>query len=174
LGSVPQDQRQDDNDYWDKCRACGKKIKYQSRYYMCSVSSCLRKQNPLVYCSVDCWELHVPVMNHKQAGADEYWSPQRVAPQAATLSADTGPRRRLVKTPEQELSTATVNDEDILIVVSKFKQYVKDTSDMQTSANIFPALSDLVRSLADKAMASARQEGRKTIMDRDLPKKIFP
>jgi histone H3/H4 len=143
---------------------------------MCSVSSCQRKNAPIVYCSVDCWELHVPVVNHKQAGADEYWSPAR------SLTQEEIPRRKIVRPPspptdilksESSPESSKDSDEtDILVVISKFKQYVKDVSGFQTSATVFPVLSDLLRMLADKAIANAQQEGRKTIMDRDIPKKF--
>lgn len=57
---------------------------------------------------------------------------------------------------------------DVLIVVSKLKNYVRDKSGMNTSGNVAPRLSELVRQLCDQAIAQAQSEGRKTVMDRDF------
>jgi histone H3/H4 len=60
-------------------------------------------------------------------------------------------------------------DKDILVVVSKLKNYIRARSGMNTSGNVAAALSDHVRRLADEAIENARKDGRKTVMDRDLP-----
>jgi histone H3/H4 len=60
------------------------------------------------------------------------------------------------------------NEDEILIVASKLKQYVKDKYDMNTSANVIEALSHIVRRQTDKAVSKAKMEGRKTLMDRDF------
>jgi histone H3/H4 len=60
-------------------------------------------------------------------------------------------------------------DREILVVVSKLKNYIKARSGMNTSGNVAGVLSDHVRRLCDEAIESARKEGRKTVMDRDLP-----
>lgn len=57
---------------------------------------------------------------------------------------------------------------DVLIVVSKLKAYIKAKSGMNTSDAIVPALSDIVRDLCDRAIESARSDGRKTVLDRDI------
>ena len=59
-------------------------------------------------------------------------------------------------------------DKEILIVASKLKAYVREKSGMNTSANVLDALSDKVRNLCDDAIAKARQDGRKTVLDRDF------
>ena len=58
--------------------------------------------------------------------------------------------------------------DEILIVVSKLKNYIKNQSQMNTSGNVAPALSDALRRLSDRAIEKARAEGRKTVMDRDF------
>jgi len=58
---------------------------------------------------------------------------------------------------------------EVLVVASKIKNYIKDAGDMKTSANVLQALSDRLRSLCDEAMQSARSDGRKTVLDRDIP-----
>ena len=57
---------------------------------------------------------------------------------------------------------------EILIVASKLKQYVKARSDLSTSDAVMRRLSDLVRRLCDDAIVRAREEGRKTLLDRDF------
>ena len=58
--------------------------------------------------------------------------------------------------------------DEILVVVSKLKTYIKDQAGMNTSGNVAAALSDKIRELCDNAVESARKDGRKTVMDRDF------
>ena len=58
--------------------------------------------------------------------------------------------------------------DDVLVVVSKLKDYIKSTAGMNTAGNVALALSSKVRALCDRAIESARSEGRKTVMDRDF------
>lgn len=150
------------NNYWRKCGSCKKEIAYNSIYQMCNVSTCRK----LAFCSVDCWNLHNPVMNHKSSWAEENRAPKK---EEKTLeSHDLGhvPRRILIqsKNPTNHESN---DSEEILIVASKLKQYIKDKYDMNTAGNVMEALSRSVRALTDLAVLKARSEGRKTVMDRD-------
>ena len=61
-----------------------------------------------------------------------------------------------------------MSDNDVLVVVSKLKTYIKEKSDMNTAGNVAPRISDIVRNLCDEAIERARSEGRKTLMDRDF------
>ena len=58
---------------------------------------------------------------------------------------------------------------DVLVVVSKIKNYIKSRSDMNTSSGAAPALSGIVRHYCDQAIENARKDHRKTVMDRDFP-----
>lgn len=60
------------------------------------------------------------------------------------------------------------NEKEILVVVSKLKTYIRSASGMSTAGNVAPALSDAIRRLCDQAIAKARSDGRKTVMDRDF------
>ncbi len=60
-------------------------------------------------------------------------------------------------------------DKDILVVQSKVKTYIKESSGMNTSGNVAPRLSQLVKQLCQQAMQNAQKDGRKTVMDRDFP-----
>lgn len=150
--------------YWRKCGSCKKEIGFNTIYQACNVSTCRK----MVFCSVDCWNLHNPVMNHKSSWAEENRSPKKENYQAEE---DTNaPRRILVtnRTSESSSATGEGNEEEILIVASKLKQYVKDKFDMNTSANVMEALSRVVRRQTDRAIERAKSEGRKTLMDRDF------
>ncbi|OGQ26179.1 MAG: hypothetical protein A3F89_07155 [Deltaproteobacteria bacterium RIFCSPLOWO2_12_FULL_50_11] len=59
---------------------------------------------------------------------------------------------------------------ELLVVASKVKQYVREKSDgMNTSATFLEALTESVKKVCDQAIERARQDGRKTVKDRDLP-----
>jgi len=55
-----------------------------------------------------------------------------------------------------------------IVVTSKLKKYIRSSSGISTSANVAPALSDIVRNLCDQAIEKAKADGRKTVMDRDF------
>jgi histone H3/H4 len=58
---------------------------------------------------------------------------------------------------------------EVLVVASKIKTYIKSQGDMKTSASVLEALSDRLRRMCDEAIDSARNDGRKTVLDRDIP-----
>lgn len=151
--------------YWRKCGSCKKDIGFNTIYQVCNVSSCRK----LVFCSVDCWDLHNPVMNHKSSWAEENRSPKKESFIASPESNDSGsaPRRILVQSKPSSSNSTADDSAEILIVASKLKQYIKDKYDMNTSAGVMEALSRDVRRLTDRAVDKARSEGRKTVMDRD-------
>lgn len=61
-----------------------------------------------------------------------------------------------------------MSDAEVLVVVSKLKNYIKSQSGKATSGSSAAALSDLIRKLCDDAIARADKDGRKTVMDRDF------
>ena len=148
--------------FWRRCGSCKKEIGFNTVYQACSVSSC----GKFVFCSVDCWNQHNPVMNHKSAWAEEKRSPRRedfVPDEAHQV-------RRIVVPPKSADAPKSHSalETEVLIVASKLKQYIKDKFDMNTSASVMDALSKEVRNLTDRAAENARRDGRKTIMDRDF------
>ena len=60
------------------------------------------------------------------------------------------------------------SEKEILVVVSKLKNYIRSMSGMNTAGSVAPALSDIIRHLCDQAIEKAKTDGRKTIMDRDF------
>ncbi|MFL5814704.1 MAG: hypothetical protein ACJ763_14110 [Bdellovibrionia bacterium] len=58
---------------------------------------------------------------------------------------------------------------EILVVASKIKNYIRTQSSMNTSSAVMDALSRKIRKMCDQAIEHAKQDGRKTVMDRDFP-----
>jgi len=58
--------------------------------------------------------------------------------------------------------------QDVLVVVSKLKAYIRARSGMNTSASANDAISHLVRGLCDEAIQRAAADERKTVMGRDF------
>ncbi len=158
-----------DQNFWRKCIVCKNEIAFRAKYYKCSVSSCDKKRAPAQFCSVSCWDVHRSVMNHKSAGADEYTSPSKEKWAQEQMNS---PKVRVVRPQSsQEKITSTSSDmssDEVLVVVSKLKAFVKEAFDLNTSADVIPVLSDVLRNECQKASQSAHRDGRKTLMARDF------
>lgn len=161
-------------DFWRKCSACKKNLAYEAKYYECSVSTCSRKRTGYVFCSVSCWDTHVPGAGHRDAGAIEKKSPtyQQWLSEDSAEASSVSPKRILIANPSQSNSTIKTStssmENEVLIVVSKVKQYIKDCADMNTAGDVNEVLSEMIRRSCDQAMQSARADGRKTVMARDF------
>ena len=57
---------------------------------------------------------------------------------------------------------------DVLVVTSKVKKFIKQNGDCNTSAETIQVLSDAVERLCRKGYDSAKADGRKTVMARDI------
>lgn len=205
---------------WRACNNCGKPIMFGSLYYVCSVSTCNRKRRPLRFCTVDCWDAHLPDANHRSAWAVEETAPteaeaavesrrvgsdpgrgsggrgsvgsgdrrsdegpriRRLPPagprgtRGATSRSDPFARRPVARqapssAPGRAPSVPEEPDDGILVVASKLQEYIRLRSGgMSTSAGVLRILSDHVRRLCDHAIVEADHDGRRTVMDRDLP-----
>jgi len=64
------------DDVWRTCSICKKPIAHGAIYYLCNVSTCNRKRTGLRFCSVDCWDAHLPDANHRSAWAVEERAPK--------------------------------------------------------------------------------------------------
>lgn len=168
-----------DDTAWKRCSTCKGSIDFGATHFTCSVSTCNRKGTDFVFCSVDCWDAHVPVLRHRDAWADEKTAP--AAPERASTQEHDAPSPAEqppapVATPshsENELRARAGGDaarapRDVLVVVSKLKLYVRLTSGMNTSDDVIEPLSAQLRSLCDDAVERARAAGRKTVMARDF------
>ena len=92
---------------------------------------------------------------------------------AASAAPSPTPPRRVVGEPPPAAPGVHLNDvvdNDILIVVSKLKKYIKERSGMNCSDAVAEVLSDHVRALCDDSIRAAGREERKTVLDRDVPR----
>ena len=105
------------------------------------------------FCSVPCWDAHVPMMRHRESWTEQHTAPNRVAWE---------------RDQQAEQAPNASRTSEILIVVSKLKQYIKQQAGMNTSDVVRGVLSDHLRHLCDQAIAYAAEEGRKTVMERDF------
>lgn len=62
-------------DFWKKCNICKKQIFFRTKYYVCNVSTCNRKRTGLIFCSVSCWDAHLPIVRHRESWAEERRAP---------------------------------------------------------------------------------------------------
>ena len=150
---------------WRRCSACKGPIRFASTYWVCNVSTCNRKRTGLVFCTVSCWEVHLPGANHREAWAVERSAPADAA--AAAAESEGRPRRRRVAPTPAEAKGGGAPSE-ILVVASRLKDYIRERSGFNTSERVLAPLSDIVREAADRAIESARRDGRQTVLDRDL------
>ena len=57
---------------------------------------------------------------------------------------------------------------DVLVVTSKVKKLIKEKGQMNTSAETVDVLSQAIERLCQKGIDSAKADGRKTVMARDI------
>jgi hypothetical protein len=81
---------------------------------------------------------------------------------------ESAPKVRIVSTNKESSPQVGNLPEDILVVVSKLKSYVKARGDLSTSADVSEALSTIIRNECDKAIENAKRDGRKTLMGKDF------
>lgn len=186
---------------WRHCSSCRASIGFEQIYWECSVSTCARvARTGLFFCSVSCWEAHLPTMRHREAWAVEKRSPTAAAwqrqlaedaslaapapatpPAAARPATSPSPARPAPARPETPVRTEArrqvvsppaadedSGEDDILVVVSKLKKYIRSKSGMNTSDTVMPVLSEHLRKVCDRAIQKAAEEGRKTVLDRDF------
>jgi histone H3/H4 len=151
---------------WKKCSACKKPILLGSQYYECSVSTCTSERTGYVFCSVGCWEAHIPGANHRSsAGAIEKYAPKTL--ESRRIIATGSPAAATVSTTSTTLKSSSMSNE-VLVVVSKMKQYIRDTSEFNTSEDVNQVLSNMIRIACDRAIVKAKANGRKTVMAKDF------
>jgi histone H3/H4 len=165
-------------EFFRLCTTCKKPIAFGADYMQCSVSTCNRNKLAQFFCSLNCWDAHLPEARHRDAWAEPMKAPTREAvrreqqeererqarasAKESTMSEEADKRRRIIGAPSEDLAL------DVLVVVSKMKAYVKARSGMNTSDGVTDVLSAKIRNLCDAAIEVAAADGRKTVMDRDF------
>jgi hypothetical protein len=150
---------------WRRCSACKKPIALGAVYWACNVSTCNQKRTALAFCSVSCWEVHLPGANHREA-----WAVEKRAPNTPDGGepAPRAPERRLVR-PAAAAPAPEKAPREVLIVATRLKDYVRARVGYNTSDRVLEPLSDIVRRVVDQAIENARRDGRMTVLDRDIP-----
>lgn len=180
------------DDNWRKCSICKAAIGFGRDYFACSVSTCNRKRTGLFFCSLPCFEAHLPEARHRDAWAEPTRAPSRAEWDAAQRAEAEAPESDATSTGIGTLGNAASGrrvvavspaaagperaereaEHEILVVVSKLKKYVRDWSGMNTSDAAMNILSDHLRELCREAVRKAGQDGRRTLLDRDFVKVI--
>src|SRR5690606_3438409 len=107
----------------------------------------------------------------EEAADDAVRAAERTPRPGRTSATSAEPIRRIVAPPAAPSAAAaltTADTSEILVVVSKLKKYVKERSGMNTSDGVVQALSDHLRDVCDRAIRKAGEDGRKTVLDRDV------
>jgi hypothetical protein len=183
-----------EGDVWLLCSACRKDISFGDVHWVCSVSTCNRSRTRLVFCSVPCWDSHVATLRHRDAWAVETPTPGREEharqppdeiPEGASPACVPAsvPAARGDQPVPGRPSAASVTAHaggpalsskydhgEVLIVISKVKKYIRERSGLNTSDAIVEALGEHVRNICDDAIRAAARDGRKTVLDRDVPR----
>jgi hypothetical protein len=73
---------------WKHCNICKTPIAFRAEYFVCSVSTCNRKRTGLIFCSLPCFEAHLPTARHRDAWAEREKAPSESEWRAA-LAANT-------------------------------------------------------------------------------------
>lgn len=167
-------------EYFRLCTTCKKPIGFGANYMQCSVSTCNRAKLAQFFCTLTCWDAHLPEARHRDAWAEPVKAPtreallqeqqeeeqreQRSAAREISMSEEAEKRRRIVGANESSEDLP----KDVLVVVSKLKAYVKARSGMNTSDSVTEVLSNQIRKWCDAAIEVAQADGRKTVLDRDF------
>jgi hypothetical protein len=177
---------------WRHCNMCKAGIGFEAEYFTCSVSTCNRKRTGLFFCSLACFEAHLPTARHRDAWAERQRSPSVAAARPSARRKSGGrrgcrsgrpepalpPRHRAARLAALPPDRATLGRRtsrgepgaDVLIVVSKLKKYVRDRSGMNTSDGVVPILSDHLRELCREAIRHGRAGRSPHVLDRDFTK----
>ena len=157
--------------FWKRCSTCKKALPFEAVYWECNVSTCNRPRTALAFCSVPCWDAHVPTMRHRDAWAEERRAPrreewERQQREEATRSERAGARASAAASPTSPAGGPAPRE--VLVIASRLKAYVRARSGMNTSDAVLDVLSDKLRVLCDEAVRRARLAGRQTVLDRDF------
>jgi hypothetical protein len=150
-------------DRWRRCSACKNDIALGGVYWVCSVSTCNRKRTALAFCSVDCWEIHLPTERHREAWAVEERAPATPDPPEGA------PRTRTTKSSASARPATGQSNAEILVVVSRLKAYIRRHDGYNTSDSVLPVLSNAIRKICDEGIRNARNAERQTVLERDIP-----
>ncbi|PRP94059.1 hypothetical protein ENSA5_41710 [Enhygromyxa salina] len=152
---------------WRNCSRCKSPIAHGASYLVCSVSTCNRARTGMVFCKMECWDAHLPIARHREAHAEELTAPPVGGVVTEPKPARRQGKRRIAPVKRRDPSLPR----DALVVTKAFKAYVRAAGGLNTSDAVIEVLSEKLRDWADRAIDRAKEDGRKTVLDRDfLPK----
>lgn len=155
--------------HFKRCSTCKNPIGFDVKYFLCSVSTCNRKRMQLVFCSVSCWDAHQADARHRDAGAEEARSPSQAAwAREVTEEKKRNAANAAGDAPVVLKKVTGAASLDILVVASRFKEYIAQRAKMATAERVMGFLSDHLRRVCDEAIEAAGKDGRRTVMDRDV------
>ena len=150
-----------------------------------------------MFCTVSCWDSHVADARHRDAWAVEARAPSKAAweqehaynpppaappkpavpatPVVRRVVGDMPSAPHVVSSPSASTSGGAVHlaevvDQEMLVVVSKMKKYIKDRSGMNCGDAVADVLSEHIRAICDEAIRAAGRNDRKTVLERDVPR----
>jgi hypothetical protein len=153
-----------DEGTWKHCNICKAPIAYRAEYFVCSVSTCNRKRTGLNFCSLACFEAHLPTARHRDAWAEREKAPSQSEWQAqlaasegtageAAASGPQAPERRGPSAPErasggaaERVASAAAPERRIVGVTSNPASSPQSTSD---EAEILVVVSKLKKYVRD-------------------------
>src|SRR2546427_6993447 len=142
---------------WRRCSSCKKPIALGAPYWVCSVSTCNQKRTGLAFCTVSCWDAHLPVARHREA-----WAEERVAP-ARAESGGAGAKHRRIVRPAAATSPAAPGADDVLIIANRLKDYIRVKSGgYHTSDRVLGPLSEILRRGCGQGVPRAPRAGPRT------------
>lgn len=110
----------------------------------------------------------MPGAKHRDAAAIEKKSPTQVEYEKSLEASVPGQRRIIASSSVSPVTSIKKDENEILVVVSKVRAYIKSQADMNVSDEIMDILSHRIRYFCDQAIKNAQADGRKTVQDRDL------
>lgn len=153
---------------WRKCSTCKKDILFNQIYYVCDISTCRTNRTNYAFCSVICWDGHLPIERHRadSASAIEKRAPTEKQAMAEAAEKSSAPAPKRILAPSE---SSSADEDEILVVVSKVRKYISDKSGMNTSAGVYKVLTEKIKRICDQSIEEARRQSRKTVLDRDVP-----
>lgn len=171
-------------DFWKKCSSCKKHLGFDQPHYVCSVSTCNGQRTGYVFCSIACFEVHLPGARHKDAAAIEARSPKKITNATEATHRPPEKRRIIAGSPssvaermgstdsvsksQSHGQTSSMESQEVLVIASRLKDFIQKKAEMNTSADVMQVLSQHLRVICERAIDQAKASGRKTVMGRDF------
>ncbi len=157
------------DEHFKLCSSCRAPIGFQQAYYACSVSTCNRQRVGLYFCSLPCWEAHLPMMRHRDAWAEERRAPTQ-AEHASAQAEEARTKQGTDKRPQGEGKARTAPsgalEQSHELTRGAHKDSSPDLTPMQREARL-----GVVRRGAESADMTSEPDQEPS--DDDLPRDVL-